>query len=110
MLTLPPPLPRGPALTCTPLPRAPATQVAAENDKRPVWQDALSLSVGAGIAIAATVLAVIFSHEGMSYQLPGKEMAQLAGETASFCAIFFAVIRSYLKGYRKGREAHTVLD
>ena len=94
-----PPLPRAPALTCPPLPRAPATQVAAENDKRPVWQDALSLSVGAGIAIAATVLAVIFSHEGMSYQLPGKEMVQLAGETASFCAIFFAVIRLYLKGY-----------
>ena len=77
---------------------------------RSVWQDDLSLSAGAGITVAATVLAVIFSHEGMSYQLPGKEMAQLAGETASFCAIFFAVIRSYLKGYRKGREAHTVLD
>ena len=76
---------------------------------RSVWQDALSLSAGAGLAMAATVLAVIFSHEGM-HQLPGKEMAQLAGETASFCAIFFAVIRSYLKGYRKGREAHTVLD
>ena len=101
--------PRGPALPCPPLPLAPATQVAAENEKRSVLQDALSLSAGAGLAMAATVLAVIFSHEGM-HQLPGKEMAQLAGETASFCAIFFAVIRSYLKGYRKGREAHTVLD
>ena len=99
LLILPPP-PLSPALTCPPLPRAPATQVVAENEMRSVWQDALSLSAGAGIAIAATVLAVIFSHEGMSYQLPGKEMAQLAGETASFCAIFFAVIRSYLKGYR----------
>ena len=76
---------------------------------RSVWQDALPLSAGAGLAMAATVLAVIFSHEGM-HQLPGKEMAQLAGETASFCTIFFVVIRSYLKGYRKGREAHTVLD
>ena len=76
---------------------------------RSVWQDALSLSAGAGLAMAATVLAVIFSHEGM-HQLPGKEMAQLAGETASFGAIFFAVILSYLKGYIKGRKAHTVLD
>ena len=59
--------------------------------------------------MAATVLAVIFSHEGM-HQLPGKEMAQLAGETACFCAIFCAVILSYLKGYIKGRKAHTVLD
>ena len=76
---------------------------------RSVWQDALSLSAGAGLAMAAMVLAVIFSHEGM-HQLPGKEMAQLAGETASFCAIFCAVILSYLKGYIKGRKAHTVLD
>ena len=108
MLIFLPPLPV--AAPLSPVPLAPATQVAAENEKRSVWQDALSLSAGAGITVAATVLAVIFSHEGMSYQLPGKEMAQLAGETASFCTIFFVVIRSYLKGYRKGREAHTVLD
>ena len=62
------------------------------------------------VLLAATALAVICSHESMPYQLPGKEMAQLAGETASFCAIFFAVILSYLKGYVKGRKAHTVLD
>jgi len=83
-------------------------EVAAE--KQSVWQYAVALSAGAGVAMAATALAVICSHESMSYQLPGKEMAQLAGETASFCAIFFAIIRSYLKGYLKGGDAHTVLD
>ena len=51
-------------------------------------------------------IAVIFSHEGM-HQLPGKEMAQLAGETASFCTIFFVVIRSYLKRLPQGpRGSH----
>ena len=73
-------------------------KIVAKNEKLSVWQEAVTLTAGSGVGAAATMLAFIFAHEGMSYKLTGNDMAQIAGLTASFSATFFVAVFAYCKG------------
>ena len=69
-------------------------KIVAKNER----QEAVTLTAGSGVGAAATMLAFIFAHEGMSYKLTGNDMAQIAGLTASFSATFFVAVFAYCKG------------